>query len=137
MALNAHPDARGLTVIRPTPSEPVGRVDLPFAIRGASLGFSVLLIGILLSTVVSVAKPAVGLALSSVPYVLAFFLAARRTGAATAPALHGVVAATVAYALVLPLILRDPAGRNMTQIAFTTALAVSVGALTGWLTSRD
>jgi hypothetical protein len=52
------------------------------------------------------------------------------------PALHGAVAATVAYALVLPLILRDPAGRNIAQIALTVALAVSIGALTGWLGAK-
>jgi hypothetical protein len=51
------------------------------------------------------------------------------------PALHGAFAATVAYALILPLILRDPAGRNIAQIALTLVLAVGIGALTGWISS--
>jgi hypothetical protein len=111
------------------------RIDLPVAIRGASLGFSVLLIGILLSTVLRTTMPAVGLAGTVAAYVLAFFLAGRKTGTATVPALHGAFAATVAYALILPLILRDPAGRNIAQIALTLALAVGIGALTGWISS--
>jgi Na+/H+ antiporter NhaA len=111
------------------------RIDLPVAIRGASLGFSVLLIGILLSTVLRTTMPAAGLAGTIAAYVLAFFLAGRKTGTATVPALHGAFAATVAYALILPLILRDPAGRNIAQIALTLALAVGTGALTGWISS--
>lgn len=116
-------------------ARPSDRIDFPVAIRGASLGFSVLLIGILLSTVLRTTMPAVGLAGTFAAYLLAFYLAARKTGTAAVPALHGAFAATVAYALVLPLILRDPAGRNIAQIAVTLALAVGIGALTGWISS--
>jgi hypothetical protein len=114
---------------------PAARVDVPVAIKGASFGFSVLVIGILLSALTQMGSPAMSTAIAVLTYVLAFFLAARNVGTATVPALHGVVAATVAYGLTLPLILRDPAGRNLTQISFTLALAVTVGALTGWAAS--
>lgn len=118
------------------PVPPPSPVDFPVAIRGASWGFSVLLIGILLSAVLGVLEPAASLAATVAVYVLAFFLAARKTGSASVPALHGATAATIAYLLTLPLILRDPAGRSLAQIALTLALAVGVGAATGWLTSR-
>jgi hypothetical protein len=111
------------------------RIDLPVAVRGASFGFSVLLIGILLSTVLRTTVPNLGLVGTVGVYLLAFSLAARKTGTATLPALHGAFAATFAYALILPLILRDPAGRNIAQIALTLALAVGIGALTGWISS--
>lgn len=113
------------------------RIDLPVAVRGASLGFSVLLIGILLSTVLrtAVPDPALGFAGTIAVYLLAFYLAARKIGTATVPAMHGAFAAIFAYALILPLILRDPAGRNVAQIALTLALAMGIGALTGWIGS--
>jgi len=116
-------------------ARPANRIDFPVAVRGASFGFGVLLIGILLSTVLRATVPELGLAGTLAAYVLAFYLAARKTGTATAPALHGAIAATAAYVLVLPLILRDPAGRNIAQFAATLALAVGVGALTGWIGS--
>jgi hypothetical protein len=105
------------------------------AVRGASFGFSVLLIGILLSTVLRTKVPDLAVAGTVAVYLLAFSLAARKTGTATVPALHGAFAATFAYALILPLILRDPAGRNVAQVALTVALAVSIGGLTGWIGS--
>ena len=114
---------------------PADRIDFPVAVRGASLGFSVLLIGILLSAVLGVLEPTVHMVATYAVYALAFHLAARKTGTATAPALHGATAAAAAYLLVLPLILRDPAGRNISQVALTLALAVCVGALTGWIRS--
>ncbi len=120
-----------------SPAHPASKVDFPVAIRGASFGFSVLLLGILLSAVLGVLRPATGLVFTVLVYVLAFYLAARKTGEATVPALHGATAATIAYALTLPLILRDPAGRNIGQIALTLALAVAVGGLTGrWGAAR-
>ena len=87
----------------PGPRPPTARVDVPVAIKGASFGFSILVIGILLSALTQVAGPAVSTAVAALTYVLAFFLAARTTGVATVPALHGAVAAVVAYSLTLPL----------------------------------
>lgn len=119
----------------PGRTPPPVRVDVPVAVKGASFGFTILVLGILISALTQMKSAELSLAVAVVTYVLAFFLAARNTGLATVPALHGVVAATAAYALTLPLILRDPAGRNLAQISFTLALAVAVGALTGWFRS--
>lgn len=95
-----------------------------------------LLIGILLGAVITVRAPAAGFIFTVVAYCLAFFLAARKSGAATMPPLHGAFAASIAYLLVLPLILRDPAGRDLRQIALTLALSISIGAMTGWINDQ-
>lgn len=117
-------------------AQPKAMVDFPSAVRGASLGFSVLVIGIMLSAVIATQAPRAGVSASLFVHVIAFTLASRRLGHTRNPALHGAAAASAAYALTLPLILRDPAGRNLTQISLTIALAITVGALTGWLASR-
>lgn len=115
---------------------PAGRVDVPVAVRGASAGFSVLLIGGLLGPLIGVKAPALGSVFLTGTAILAFFLAARKTGTATSPPLHGAIAAVLAYALVLPLVLMSDAGRNLGQSLVTLATAISVGALTGWMNSR-
>ncbi|MFL6089609.1 MAG: hypothetical protein ACJ71Z_05665 [Aeromicrobium sp.] len=114
----------------------VGNVDWPVAVRGASAGFSVLLIGGLLGPLAAVKVPAAGGVLLTATAIGAFFLAARKTGNAASPPVHGAVAAVLAYALVLPLVLQSAIGRDLRQIAMTTATAISVGALTGWIMAR-
>lgn len=108
-------------------------IDVPVAIRGGSAGFSVLLIGGLLTPMVAMISPAVGSAWLVLTAVVAFIVAARRTGTAARPAVHGVIAAVFAYVLVLPLLLPFAAGRNLPQILLTFATAIIVGAATGWL----
>jgi hypothetical protein len=118
-------------------ARPRGRIDVPVAVRGASAGFSVLLIGGLLGPLIAVTvSAALGGAVLVGTAILAFFLAARKTGTASSPALHGAVAAVAAYCLVLPLVLMSPAGRDLRQSVLTLATAISVGALTGWMNSR-
>lgn len=115
---------------------PVGRIDVPNAVRGASTGFSILLIGGLLApflTLVSVAAAAGWLALVA---VVAFAVAARRSQRAGKPAVHGAAAAVFAYALVLPLLLPFEQGRNVGQILLTLATAVVVGAGVGSIAAR-
>jgi hypothetical protein len=114
----------------------VGRIDVPNAVRGGSAGFSILLIGGLLApfaTLVSVPLAAAWLAGVA---VVAFAVAARRSRLASAPALHGVVAALISYVLVLPLLLPFEQGRDLGQILLTVATAVGVGAVTGVLAAR-
>jgi hypothetical protein len=120
--------------VRTTPAP--GRIDVPNAVRGASTGFSILLIGGLLApmaTLVSVPVAVVWLAGVS---VVAFVVAARRSRPANAPALHGAVAAVLAYVLVLPLLLPFEQGRDVRQILLTLATAVVIGAVTGALAAR-
>lgn len=115
-----------------TPAPPVGRIDVPNAIRGASTGFSILVIGGLLAPLWTLVSTLVaGIWLAGVS-ICAFAVAARLSKAAGTPPLHGVVAAVTAYVLVLPLLLPFEAGRNVPQILATLATAVAVGALTGW-----
>jgi hypothetical protein len=123
-------------VTPPSQALPAGRIDVPAAVRGASAGFSVLLIGGLLGPLIAVKAPGIGSLFLTGTAILAFFLAARKTGRATSPALHGAVAAVAAYLLVLPLVMMSPAGRNLGQSIVTLVTAVSVGALTGWMNSR-
>lgn len=115
---------------------PTGRVDVPNAVRGASTGFSILVIGGLLAPFLTlVSALAAALWLAGVA-VVAFAVAARRSQLADAPAIHGAVAAVLAYVLVLPLLLPFPQGRDLGQILLTLATAVVVGAATGALMAR-
>ena len=111
-------------------------VDVPVAIRGASTGFSVLLLGTLLAQFAAAFLPRpAGIALIVATVVLGFAVAARRTGTASIPALHGAVAAELAYLLVLPL--QWHFGRPaLSEIAFTVATAIVVGAATPALLAR-
>ncbi|WP_200958991.1 hypothetical protein [Nocardioides sp. Root190] len=115
---------------------PVGRIDVPNAVRGASTGFSILLIGGFLApmlTLVSTLTAGIWLALVA---IVAFAIAARRSQRAGIPALHGIFAALLSYALVLPLLLPFEQGRDLQQIAQTALTAVIVGAITGAVASR-
>lgn len=117
-------------------TSPTGRVDVPNAVRGASTGFSILLIGGLLAPLATLVSPVAGALWLAGVAVLAFAIAARRSRLAEAPALHGAVAAVGAYALVLPLLLPFPQGRDVGQILLTLATAVVVGAASGSLMAR-
>lgn len=119
----------------PAPASPA-RIDFPNAVRGASTGFSILLIGGFLApmlTLVSALAAAVWLGGVA---VVAFAVAARRSQRAGIPALHGIFAALLAYALVLPLLLPFEQGRDIRQIAQTVLTAVMVGAITGAVAAR-
>jgi hypothetical protein len=110
------------TAVRP------GLVDVPNAVRGASTGFSVLLIGGLLAPMVGLASTLVATVWLTGVAVVAFAIAARRSRLAGAPAVHGAVAALFSYILVLPLLLPFEQSRDPLQILLTAATAVVVGA---------
>jgi len=117
-------------------SPSVGPVDVPNAVRGASSGFSILIIGGLLAPMMTlVSGPFAAVWLTGVA-VVAFVVAARKSRAAERPATHGAAAAVLAYVLVLPLLLPFEAGRNWGQIALTFVAAVVVGAVTGVVAAR-
>lgn len=106
------------------------------AIRGASAGFSVLLVGPLLAQLTTAfLPPAAVQSLIYISVALGFTLAARRVGIASVPVLHGATAASLAYLLVLPL--QWHFGRpSLPEVLFTVAAALSIGALTGWIHSQ-
>lgn len=107
----------------------VGRVDPVAAARGASSGFSVLMIGGLMAPIVAVKAPSIAAVWLTATAVIAFVVAAWRPHRASSPAIHGCVAALASYILVLPLILPFKQGRDPWQIGLTTLTAVVVGAM--------
>ncbi|GAB3354778.1 MULTISPECIES: hypothetical protein [Amycolatopsis] len=114
----------------------VDRIDAPVAVRGASTGFSVLLIGGLAQPLAVTWVPLLGYAWLPLIAVVAFFVASRRIGKASLPAAHGAVAALCSYLLALPMSLLVPAGRDPLQIGLTAATAVVVGAAVGFFRGR-
>ena len=119
---------------------PATRIDFPVAVRGASSGFSVLVIGVLLSQLILFLAPsAPALVVYFAPYVLGSYVAARKVGNATIPALHGVAASVGAFLLTLPLLLlmmldAQPL-ESIRYLATGLTLAVGIGAITGWMNS--
>lgn len=115
---------------------PPGAIDVPNAVRGASTGFSILVIGGLLAPLTTLISGPVATIWLTAVAVVAFVVAARRSRRAANPGVHGAVAAVFAYLLVLPLLLPFEQGRNPSQIMLTLVTAVLVGALTGRLAAR-
>jgi hypothetical protein len=123
---------------------PATRIDFPVAVRGASSGFSVLVIGVLLSQLILFLAPsAPALVVYFAPYVLGSYVAARKVGNATIPALHGVAASVGAFLLTLPLLLpllllmmldAQPL-ESIRYLATGLTLAIGIGAITGWMNS--
>lgn len=105
-----------------------GLVDMPNAVRGASTGFSILLIGGLLAPMVGIASAVLATVWLTGIAVVAFAVAARRSRLAGAPAAHGAAAALFSYVLVLPLLLPFEQSRDPIQILLTAVTAVVVGA---------
>lgn len=115
------------------------RIDMPVAVRGASAGFSVLLIGGLIAVLLGLKFPAAGPLLGLVAAVIGFHVAARRVGTASIPALHGAFAAVLAYLLVLPIAWTFSPGHSSADVGralLNLALALSTGSLTGWMNSH-
>jgi hypothetical protein len=109
-------------------------VDLVALIKGAAAGFAVLVLGGLAAGLVTAAAPA---ALWSVlVYAVAFVLAGSWIGDATRPPLHGAVAATAAYLLVLPLIAVLGVLLAWWQVPATAVIALLVGGLAGLVSGR-
>lgn len=113
-----------------------GAIDVPNAVRGASTGFSVLVIGGLLAPMTTLVSGLVATVWLTGVAVLAFVVAGRRSQAAVRPGVHGAAAAVLAYVLVLPLLLPFEAARSWSQVAATFATAVVVGAVTGLVAAR-
>lgn len=120
----------------PAPAVSPGRIDVPNAVRGASTGFSVLLIGGLLAPFLTLVSTVAAAGWLAAVAVVAFAVAARHSRRAGNPGLHGAVAALFAYVLVLPLLLPFEQGRDVGQIALTTVTAVVVGAASAMFMAR-
>lgn len=120
---------------------PASRIDFPVAVRGASSGFTVLVIGVFLSQLIMLLAPSSpALVVFFAPYVLGSYVAARKVGTATVPALHGVAASVGAFLLTLPilllLMLSSQPVESISYLATGLTLSIGIGALTGWM-NRD
>ncbi|MCW2778362.1 MAG: hypothetical protein JWN17_2087 [Frankiales bacterium] len=110
--------------------------DVPELVRGASSGFSVLLLGSAAQPIASAVSSQLGLLWLSLTAALAFVLAGRRVGAAGRPLLQGPVAAVLAFTLTLPLVVVLQGGLHVVQSAVTLVYAVVVGAFATRLPRR-
>ncbi len=117
---------------------PAARIDFPVAVRGASSGFSVLVIGVLLSQLILLLAPnSPALVVVFAPYVLGSYVAARKIGNAAVPVLHGMAAAVGAFLLTLPVLLlmmldSQPL-ESVSYLATGLTLCLGIGAITGWM----
>lgn len=110
-------------------------VDAPLVVRGASSGFTVLLLGGLAMPLAVAFVPVVGRGWLPFVALLAFVASALRVGSARRPWLHGLVSAMSAYLLVLPLVSLGGAA-DPGQIGLTSVAAVVMGSATGFVSGR-
>lgn len=111
-------------------ARPLPMLDLPAVARGASTGFTVLVVGGLLQPVVGRLVPPLGLA-----WLIVVAWSGRSIGAALSPAAQGAAAAFAGYVLVLPLVVMAAREFDFGQIGATTALAVLIGGASGRVTA--
>lgn len=113
-------------------------LDVVVVVRGASRGFTVLLLGGVVQPWIGTLVPPLGAVWLTLVAVTAFTWAAWPRGAGWLRprldrGLHGVAAALGSYLLVLPLVLSAAGFIPWIQVAFTAASAVVSGGLTGAL----
>lgn len=111
------------------------RVDWASLARGASICFSVLVVGGL-SAPLGSRIPVVGPAWLIATAVLAFVVAGYQIGAAPDPRVHGAGTAVIGYLLVLPLTVMATGALDPLQLVLTLLTAVVMGALAGHLAGR-
>ena len=113
-------------------------VDVPTAVRAASTGLSVLLLGGLM-TPLGQTVPVLGPFWLLLVSVVAFAAAGSRVGDAGLPHVHGGCAAFGSFLLVLPLVFWfPPAGTGLepAQIVSAAGAAVVVGTAAGYVAGR-
>lgn len=112
------------------------RLNVSNVARGASMGFTVLVLGGLASPVLGTVAPLAGSLSLAATAVIAFSLAGSRGGGGCLPVRQGAFAALGSYVLVLPLVLFHEAGREPVQIGLTAACALLIGGTTALVGSR-
>ncbi|MDQ4117847.1 MAG: hypothetical protein M3235_12905 [Actinomycetota bacterium] len=112
------------------------RVDWVSLVRGASVCFSVMVIGGL-SAPLGSRIPVVGPAWLIITAVVAFVGAGYRVGDAVDPRVQGAGAAVAGYLLVLPLTVMATGTLDPQQLVLTLLTAVVMGALAGHLAGRS
>jgi hypothetical protein len=125
---------------KPAPAAPVepeaaSAVDVPLVIRGASVGFTVLVVGELVALAMATAAPGPAsllLALTGAAGSVAAAYAAARSGP---PAAQGALAAVAAYLLTVPLRLMA-GGVNPLRVWMDLSFALVIGWVAGRRLSR-
>lgn len=114
----------------------MSQIDVAAAARGASRGFTILLLGGLSVPLVATWLPALASVWLTLSAVLAFTAAAWNVGTSPWPSGQGSFSAVFACVLVLPLVLMTSSNPSVVQLLATAGAAVVVGALVGWLRHR-
>lgn len=114
--------ARGMSTTVHAP-----KADGVAAVRGASAGFTVLLLGGVLDPLAAMVVPPFAFLWLPLVAVAGFVTAGARRGVSSSPWLQGATAAVGSYLLILPLVLIAPSGRNPLQITMTLAAAILLG----------
>jgi hypothetical protein len=109
------------------------RIDWVIAVRGASLGFTILVINGFLQLLVQRVNAVAGLIWLVLGLLVASVASAWRSGPADSPILTGLVAALFGYSLSVPLLYLAERHIVWRDIALFAALAMAVGALVGHL----
>jgi len=112
------------------------RVDWVLVVRGASTGFTVLVLSGLANPVVANINQVAGLVELVVGALAASVVAAWRTREADSPVLSGAVAALISYTLVVPLIYLTERKLDFQWVLMFAGVALIVGAAAGFVLSR-
>ena len=112
------------------------RIDWVLVVRGASTGFTVLVISGLINPIVSNVNQVAGLIELVLGALGASVVAAWRARTADSPVLSGAVAALISYTLVVPLIYLSEHRLDYRVILLFAAVALLVGAASGFALSR-
>lgn len=116
----------------------VGQLDLdvPELVKGASSGFTVLLLGELLAPVAGAVDATLGGLWLSLVGATGYVVAGSRVGSARRPVLQGVCAALLALGLTLPLRLIAGLNAPLWALLLSAVFAVAVGAAAGGAAGR-
>lgn len=114
-------------------------MDVPAAVRAASTGLSVLLLGGLMTPIAQAYVPVIGQFWLLLVSVVAFAAAGVQVGDAQLTHVHGACAALGSFVLVLPLVFWFPpadTGLDFAQVVSAAGAAVVVGAAAGFVAGR-
>jgi len=112
------------------------RIDWVLVVRGASTGFTVLVLSGLASLVVFKQNLLAGLIFLGAGVLAAFVVAAWRARTADSPVFTGAVAALMSYTLAVPLLYLSQRNLDYLAILAFAAVPLLVGAVSGFALSR-
>ncbi|MDE0775873.1 hypothetical protein [Nocardioides sp.] len=114
------------------PPEP-NRLDEVAMVRGASTGFTVLILGELLAPLAAQLNTTLGLLWVSMVGAAGFVVAGSRIGVASNPWLQGAITALAAFLLTVPLrlLVGIDSGAGWYRLAVSAVFSIIVGAIAG------